>query len=122
MASIGVALPVTRDSGDGFTMLKSLAATIKQNFKMLVLTSPGERVMEPEFGVGLRLFLFQNFDSSTTHRIETRIRDQVMAYMPAIKITNVIFNTEHQDQNLLGITIVYDIPAVATAEMLQITI
>lgn len=122
MASIGVALPLTRDSGDGFTMLKSLAGTIKQNFKMLLLTSPGERVMEPEFGVGLRMFLFQNFEAATTHRIETRIRDQVSAYMPAIKITNIDFNTERMDQNLLGITIVYDIPSVVSSEMLKITI
>ena len=122
MASIGGALPLTRDSGDGFTMLKSLAGTIKQNFKMLLLTSPGERVMEPEFGVGLRMFLFQNFEAATTHRIETRIRDQVSAYMPAIKITNIDFNTERMDQNLLGITIVYDIPSVVSSEMLKITI
>ena len=64
MASIGVALPITKDSSDGFTMLKSFRKTIKQNFKMLILTSPGERVMEPEFGVGIRRFLFENYDDS----------------------------------------------------------
>ena len=121
MASIGVSLPLTRDSGDGFTMLKNFKDTIKQNFKMLILTSPGERIMEPEFGVGLRHFLFDNFDASTTYRIETRIKDQVKAYMPIIKIVSVIFDTQRIDDNLLGITVVYDIPAIASAETLHIT-
>ncbi len=61
MASLAVKLPLTPDSGDGFTMIKGLRALIKQNFKMLLLTIPSERVMEPEFGVGLKRFLFQNF-------------------------------------------------------------
>jgi phage baseplate assembly protein W len=122
MASISVALPLTRDSADGFTMNKTLRATIKQNFKMLILTSPGERVMEPEFGVGLRNFLFQNFDESTFYDIENAIKLQTKAYMPVIKIVNIDFGVERKDQNLLGLTIVYDIPSIASAETLQITI
>ena len=47
MSSFGVALPLVNDSSDGFRMLK-VKDVIKQNFKMLILTT-GERVMEPEF-------------------------------------------------------------------------
>ena len=70
MSSFGVALPITKNSIDGFTMIKSFRRLIKQNLKMLILTAPGERVMEPEFGVGLRNFLFQNFLSQTYVLIE----------------------------------------------------
>lgn len=122
MASIGVSLPLTRDSGDGFTMLKTFRGAIKQNFKMLILTSPGERVMEPEFGVGVRTFLFENFNDTTPFQIENRIREQAREYMPVISISNVSFDFEHMDRNLLGITIVYDIPSIAATETLQITI
>ena len=61
MASIGVRLPLTLDSTDGFGMIKTIRDMIKQNLKMLVLTNPGERVMEPDFGVGISQFLFGNF-------------------------------------------------------------
>ena len=64
MSSIGVKIPITYDSGDGFTMLKTLDDTIKQNLKMLILTNPGERVMEPEFGVGIMQYLFSNFSEN----------------------------------------------------------
>ena len=60
MSSLGVKLPLARDSSDGFGMIKNFKTMIKQNFKMLLLTNPGERVMEPDFGVGRKKFLFEN--------------------------------------------------------------
>ena len=38
MSSFGVQIPLTRDSAEGFTSLKSLKRTINQNLKMLILT------------------------------------------------------------------------------------
>ena len=52
---------LNKDSEDGFQLVKSLKQNIKQNLKMLLLTIPGERVMEPNFGVGLKTYLFSNF-------------------------------------------------------------
>ena len=60
MASYGVMLPLELDDGDGFVMLKKIKNLIRQNLKMILLTDPGERVMEPSFGVGMKRFLFQN--------------------------------------------------------------
>ena len=48
MSSLSVKLPITRNTIDGFAMIKDFQTLVKQNFKMLVLTAPGERVMEPE--------------------------------------------------------------------------
>ena len=86
MASFSVALPISRNSEDGFTMIKSFKKLVKQNLKMLILTAPGERVMEPEFGVGMRNFLFEKFTPSTFSKIESRIRTQAATYMPNINI------------------------------------
>ena len=122
MASFGVALPLTRNSADGFTMLKSFVKVARQNLKMLVLTAPGERVMEPEFGVGLRNFLFQNFDDSAYAAMEQKIKEQADTYMPAITINFVTFDTGQIDRNVLGISINFSIPAIGASEMLQFTI
>ena len=42
MSSLSVKLPLARDSGDGFEMIKSFKSMIKQNFKMLLLTEKGD--------------------------------------------------------------------------------
>ena len=122
MSSFGVALPITKNSIDGFTMIKSYRILIKQNLKMLILTAPGERVMEPEFGVGLRNFLFQNFGSQTYVLIEARIRDQVSKFMPVVNILNIQFDTSGTDSNTLGIALAYSVPDIGITEMLEITI
>tara|TARA_Y100000592_G_C5480933_1_gene325433 strand:- start:2252 stop:2620 length:369 start_codon:yes stop_codon:yes gene_type:complete len=122
MSSFGVALPLVNDSSDGFRMLKKVKDVIKQNFKMLILTNPGERVMEPEFGVGIRQFLFENFGHGTFQQIDTRIRKQAATYMPTISITGITFGESGIDQNTLALHISYVIPAIAESDLLEFTI
>ena len=61
---ISVVVPLQKDNEDGFySLTKTLAQNIKQNFKNLILTSPGERVMIADFGVGIRNFLLSEFSN-----------------------------------------------------------
>ena len=122
MASIGVQLPLTLDSGDGFTMLKDLKTTIRQNLKMLILTNPGERVMDPNFGVGMKRYLFENYHEDVTTQIETRINEQIDIYMPSVKIRGILFDASNIDSNSLGVTIKYELPQIGVKDLLQFTI
>ncbi len=122
MATLGIKLPITRNSIDGFTMIGDFNTLIRQNLKMLLLTDPGERVMIPNFGVGLRRYLFQNFNESIFIDIETDIREQVEKYLPVVSIENVLFDDTNQDENRLGVGIVYSIPALGIKDLLEFTI
>ena len=53
-------LPFKRDSKTGFSQNMTLQQVAVQNFINLVLCAPGERIMYPDFGVGLRNYLFEN--------------------------------------------------------------
>jgi phage baseplate assembly protein W len=59
MSSYAPFLPLTLDGQDGFVNIKDFGHLIKQNLKMLVLTNPGERIMMPNFGIGLKKILFE---------------------------------------------------------------
>jgi len=120
--SIGVALPITRDDADGFTMYYSVRATMKQNFKMLILTNPGERVMEPGFGVGIKQFLFTNFAADYKAQISSKIQSQVARYMPSIAIRSIDYIDATQDNNRLAIQIKYSVPELNLQDLLDITI
>jgi len=122
MSSIGIKIPITYDSGDGFTMLKTLEDTIKQNLKMLILTNPGERVMEPEFGVGIQRYLFSNFSEDINSQISERINAQVKAYMPSVNINRIDFNDSDPDSNRLSLSIEYYVPDIGLSDLLQFTI
>ena len=120
MSSIGIKLPINRDSVDGFLMLKTIQETVKQNFKMLILTNPGERVMEPNFGVGLHGLLFSGYHEGVETIIRNRIAEQTAIYLPAVEIVSVDFG-QGRDTNTLNVIIQYKIPRVGIQDSLQIT-
>jgi phage baseplate assembly protein W len=98
---ISPTIPLVYDNIDGpYLLNRTLGETIKQNFKNLVLTSPGERVMVPEFGVGLFNYLFENVSSDTLDRLVERINDQTQAYIPAVDILEINFETSDEDPTL----------------------
>tara|TARA_R110002020_G_scaffold93344_2_gene225225 strand:- start:5774 stop:6139 length:366 start_codon:yes stop_codon:yes gene_type:complete len=121
MSSIGIKLPLTYNSADGFTMIKTIRQMIKQNFKMLILTNPGERVMEPQFGVGLSQYLFANYSEGIPSIIEERIRKQASMYLPVVSVDSIDFQS-FPDTNSLKIIIKYIIPSIGINDLLEITI
>lgn len=122
MATLGVKLPITRNDIYGYTMIDNVPELIRQNLKMLILTNPGERVMIPEFGVGIQSYLFENFSDTIYIDIENAIKKQVRKYMPVVSIENVLFDTSEPDNNKLGISIRYSIPAINIKDLLEFTI
>ena len=85
-------LPLVVDSVDMFYVLnKTLKDNIKQNVKMLFLTSPGERIMVPDYGVGLRGFLFERYPEIEQPIVQT-IYAQVAAFLPEINIVQINVN------------------------------
>ena len=89
---------------------------------MLILTNPGERVMEPQFGVGMKRYLFQNFSQTTNSEISAKIREQVSIYLPLVNIINIDFDSSDSDQNQLFVSIRYSLPDINVKDLLQITI
>ena len=67
---------------------------IKQNLKMLLLTRPGEYVMDANYGVGLPDYLFLQEQEVDTAGLESEIRSQAGTYMPYMTITNLSVTLE----------------------------
>ena len=114
---ISPGLPLVVTPADGtYGLLKVTPDAIIQDFKNLVLTSPGERIMDPEFGVGIRQFLFEPQNSFVYDEIQGRLEEQVDRYLPVIKILGVSFNVSNDviasdmiDNGILYIKIVFEI-------------
>lgn len=126
---VSVKLPLQPDSNDGlFKLNKTAVDSVKQNFKMLLLTEEGEKVMDTNFGVGLRKQLFENFTFQTSQDIRQRIIQQTGKYLPFIKIINInlgdsqINDSAMIDQNELQISIEYQIEPLNLLDKLQLKI
>ena len=127
MAGISPKLPLTLSVEEGpYTSLKELKDVVKQNLTMLLLTIPGERIMDPNFGVGLDRFLFEPNDRSVVLEIGSRIETQLKRYMPFLVVKDFYFDDGTNDiktnLNTLNMTIVYYINPLAEEDVLSINI
>ena len=122
MSTLAVKLPITRNQITGYTMIDDIPTLIKQNFKMLILTNPGERVMIPDFGVGIREYLFENFNSNVESNIRVAIKKQTQKYLPVVNIQSILFEDTNPEFNTLSVKIRYSIPALNLKDLLQFTI
>ena len=124
---ISPALPLSIDPKDGaYVLNKNLRQSIRQNLKNLILTTKGERMMLPDFGVGLRNFLFENFTPAVLTNISDEIKSQVASYMPFVNVRRINFfdsesNPDTIAENELRISIVYDILPLDDTDTLTIT-
>ena len=105
-------LPLTIDNNDGIALNQSYREVANQNLKMLLLTIPGEIVMDATFGVGLQKYFFGNAVPVTYSKIEADIRKQVGKYLPYINILKLIIDDSYdnvKDPNTISVTIEYEI-------------
>jgi len=125
MAGISPKLPLTRDTQDGFALNKTVLDSIKQNIKMVVLTSPGERVMDPSFGVGIRRYLFENANFETYGEIRSDIVSQLNKYMPFVNIVDIDFITDENNVSsgtAININLRYTVSTLTDVNILAISV
>ena len=93
--AIGISprLPMHRDSRNGFGMNEDYTSMATQNLKMIILTAPGERTMDPEFGVGIKKFIFEQDHASTYGELKARIVNQATNYLPYIQIDDIVIKS-----------------------------
>ena len=104
---IGLSFPLRRDKFNDFAMTKNSLEQARHNLKNLLLTAPGERVGQPEFGSRLRELCFEQIDDTLPERIEEEVRKAVSVWLPYINIIEVATLTEEGDKNKIFVNLKY---------------
>ena len=102
---VGLSFPLRRDKFNDFAMTKNSLQQAHHNLKNLLLTSPGERAMQPEFGSNMRAICFEQVDKNLPVTIEKEVRNAVEIWLPYVNIQEVNTLTEEQDQNKIHVEI-----------------
>jgi len=127
MSGISVKLPLNPSDDDGhYGLNKTFMDVVKQNFKNLILTIPGERVMDPSFGCGLAQLLFEQDTQDVRDQISSRIFNQVKIYMPHIIIEEISFSDIEKNieigSNTLLVVVKYRVTPFNESDILDIKI
>ena len=115
--NIGVGVVFPFDGDAVFNLSYTTQEQVKSNLINVLLTEPGERVYEPDFGVGLKKLLFEN--QIKEDELEARIKDQVSFYVPEVEITNLIIQLI-PDNHTLYIRLTYKFLTDGTNDSIQL--
>ena len=117
--SVGIDFPFARvPNQDGyFKTTKTTVESIKNNIKLLLKTEQGERVFQPNLGMGLRRFVFEQINENTSIEIENNIVDVFDTWLPFVELKDIDVNIDstNQEQNKIKINITFSIKKSPTS-------
>jgi len=109
----GWAFPPTFNKSTGTVEMVADEEDIRQSLHILLSTSLGERVMQPDYGCNLNDYVFEGLNSTTIGYIKERVANSILYYEPRIVVERIDVTNEGSVDNLEGrflIDIAYSIP------------
>ena len=127
MPGLAARLPLLISESEGpYDLLQTIKEVAAQNLKMVIFTAPGERIMDINFGVGIRRYLFRQNVTQTHDALVNRIREQVAIYLPYIKIMDLQVDSPISNpsmpENLMALRLVYKIDPYDQTDVLELSI
>lgn len=101
----GWRFPIRVEEATGRIELSSHEENIRESIEIILLTRPGERVMQPEFGCHIYDYMFQRPDHPVRVRMEQAVREALIRWEPRIRDIQVMAVPEEDNQ--VAITIAY---------------
>ena len=97
---------------------------INYYLKSLILTSPGENISDPNYGVGLRRFMFEQNIPSVRAEIQSKIITQIGKYLPYLVVEGVLVGASDKDisENTIRIRVFYQIPGDVVQEVFELNL
>lgn len=104
--AVGVDLPL-----NGPSVFKSNFTTkdaTKNNLINFFLTNPGERYLNPQFGAGLRAFIFEQITDDNLGSLQDNLNSQLSTFFPNVRISSLNVLRE-DDNNTIIVEIKYSV-------------
>ena len=102
----GWKVPVNVSSA-GKILMSEHEEDIKEAMWIILSTSKGERVMRPDFGCGIYVFVFDVINTATMGLVEASVREALTLWEPRIELVNVNISVDKAEEGKLLISIDY---------------
>lgn len=113
-STLGINLPMnsvnTASDNNIFNMSVLTEEQVVGNFINVLLTRKGERIMHPNFGVGLMDYVFDQLNVDNLGLLENEIYTQMSMWLPYVQIHELRLSPDVESktvENSLGIYIVF---------------
>ncbi len=106
----GWAFPLHVDAQGGLALTNN-RNELEQAIAIILRTSPGQRVMRPEFGSRLHELAFAPNNSHTAARARRLVEEALGMWEPRINVVDVVVQADPQEDHRLLIEIIYEVKA-----------
>ena len=128
--SIGIDLPIQRSvsgSSGYFETTSTTIEAVKNNIRNLLKTQKGERLLQPNIGLNLKRYLFENFTEELQDIIKNEILTTFKFWLPFVQIQDIKINMNNINdsigKNTMDISLSFNITKNPdTLESISITI
>ena len=106
----GWRFPVGLDDRDEIAVSR-YEASVRESIWIILSTSPGERLMRPDFGCGIHEFVFSPSNARTMGLIRFHVEESLIRWEPRILLESVTVAPDPGDPAVLIISIDYRVRA-----------
>ncbi len=100
----------------------SASDNIRESIQIILSTEPGERLMLPTFGAGLKRFLFEPNTVSTHRLIEESIAQALQRWEPRIQLSGVNIVIDEGDPTACWVFIRYSLVVNQQQDQMQLRV
>ena len=115
--AIGVDLPLSGPIA--FIPNYQTKDAIRNNLINYLLTNPGERIENPQFGAGLRAYIFSQISSGNLDYIKEDLQEKIKANFPEISLESVEV-LQSANSNTIQVNLNYSIPNTGINDTLEL--
>jgi phage baseplate assembly protein W len=106
--SRGIGIDIPFNKPGVFTPNYQTKDAIKNNLINFFLTNPGERLMNPTFGGGLRSFLFEQISQGNIDFLEEEFQNQLNIYFGNIVVEDLSL-TSNPEEHTINVSLKYSV-------------
>jgi phage baseplate assembly protein W len=117
----GISFP-PRVAPDGRVAWSVGEQNVRESIRVILLTNLNERVRLPEFGGGLKSFLFEPNNPATHHLMEDRIQQALRRWESRVVVQTVDVEPDPDDAESAVATITYKLVATQSTERVTLGI
>lgn len=93
---------------DGGVVMTSDEEDIQASLKILFRTTPGERFLQPDYGLDMRELMFEPLSTTMRTFLIDRIRTTILIHEPRIRVINVDITSPDSNDGTLSVLLEYE--------------
>jgi len=120
---ITVKFPLKVEKGIGIVPIneEAIVEAVKFQLKNILLTRPGEKISDPEFGIGLPNFLFSQ-ESARIPELQSRIQSQINRYMNYFDDLQINVGRSTENNKTIAVRIRFKISELRINDEIEVSV